>query len=112
MSLTFLNIEKAYKVFNIIKEFHLPNLEIHPWPEDITNMNCENILANCVYGYNCIKGDNQTMDHAWECLFFYTKKPSTILIKHFNLWKKEVAANSIYEYDEDLQMWKFGWIKQ
>jgi len=108
MALSFTNVEKAYEVFNEIKETVLPELTINSWPEDMAEWSSEQRETpelNRVYGFD------KKSDDGWENIYFFVENPSTELKDKFNELKGKVRNSSMAKpyNSENPQLWIFGW---
>lgn len=108
MALSFTNVEKAYKVFNEIKETVLPELTIHSWPEDMAEWSTEQRKTpelNRVYGFD------KKSDDGWENIYFFVENPSQELKEKFQQLEGAVRNSSMAEQyrPDNPSVWIFGW---
>jgi hypothetical protein len=107
MALSFQSVQKAYKVFNILKEELLPELRIKSWPSDMGEWSEEKKKDPPV---NEVIGWGKKSDDGWENIFFFVKDPSEELKERFNELEGQVpnsCMNSRYEKNPGL--WIIGW---
>lgn len=107
MALSQSSVEKAYKVFNTLKNDILENLEIPSWPQDMSDWEDhqkDNPKQNIVYGWGRKK------DNGWESISFFVEDPSEELKGKFEDLQKRVPNSAINEaYHRNKNLWVFGW---
>ena len=107
MALSYTSVEKAYKVFHILKKELLENLEIPSWPQDMNewdDFKKDNPLQNIVYGWG------KKSDSGWESISFFIENPTKELKKRFEELKKQVPNSAINEaYHRNGKLWVIGW---
>lgn len=107
MALSFSNVERAYEVFNALKNTVLPQLTIDSWPEDMSDWSEEERKAprlEQIYGFS------KMSDGGWENLVFFVKNPSQELKEKFDELKGRVGNSSINKpYSKNKSLWIFGW---
>lgn len=107
MALSFTSVEKAYKVFHILKTEFIQDLRIPTWPEDMGEWEIEdqeNPKQNVVHGWG------KKSDDGWESITFFIENPSEELKKGFEHLKKQVPNSSLNEpYHKNDKLWVIGW---
>lgn len=107
MALSYSSVEKAYKVFHILKTEFLENLRIPSWPDDMAlweedEQNNPRLLI--------VHGWGKKYDDGWESIAFFIENPSEELKTRFEELKKQVPNSALNKaYHRNNNIWVIGW---
>lgn len=108
MALSKQSVEKAYVVFNELRNSVLPELRILSFPADILEVDSfekEFPHLNKVYGWD------RKSDGGWENLIFFLVDPAEIVKAKFKELSEKVPNTAISKpYARNNKIWIMGWI--